>query len=483
VKTLALSLILAPVMLAAWPVKVLLVTGSSDEPHHHWRETSATLRQILEQSGRFTVSTVDEPRGLNALALEGYDAVLLDYNGPRLPVAAEAALESFVRNGGGFASFHQACYGTFFGMQLKDGRWQAGPPDTEWAAFARMIGAQWEPSKIGHARRTAFPVDWRDGGHPISQGQPRSFIANDELYHKLTLDKTVQVLADAMSPVDLGGTGQREPLIWVNRYGKGRVFFTTLGHDTMAWYQQGLSDAMTRGLEWAATGQVAVIETALRPTRLLVVTGGHAYPKEFYAMLDSLTGIRWSHASSQAEAFSQPIVDRYDVVLLHDMAEGLAEPLRANLKAFVDAGKGVVSIHHAVVDYTDWPWWYEQVTGGKYFVKEVAGHAASRYHEGVEFLVTPVKGQESHPVLRGVGPLWVNDEAYRNMSFAPGITPLMETAFAENDRPVVYVGPGKAARVVYIQLGHSATTMGNPGFRRLVRNAVQWTGEDHGKAK
>ena len=474
-RTVALWMMLAPALLAAPPVKVLLVTGSSDEPYHHWRETSATLRQMLEQSGRFSVWTMDEPRGLSVEALRGYDAVLLDYNGPRLPAAAESALEEYVRNGGGFAAFHQACYGAFFGMERREGRWQTGPANSGWAAFPRMIGAEWEPAKIGHARRAVFTVDWRQNGHPVSQGLAPSFVANDELYHKLTLDSSVEVLADAMSPKDNGGTEQREPMIWVNRYGKGRVFFTTLGHDAMAWYQQGLRDAMTRGVEWAATGLVAAPEPAPKPIRVLAVTGGHTYPKEFYAMLDSLNGVLWSHATSQAEAFSRPIVDRYDVVLLHDMAEGLAEPLRVNLEAFVDAGKGVVSLHHAIVDYTDWPWWYEEVTGGKFFVKAVPGHPAGKYHEGVEFLVTPVKGQEDHPVLRGVGPLWVNDEAYRNMVFAPGIQVLMETSFAENDRPVVYLGPGKTARVVYIQLGHSAHTMGNPGFRRLVQNAVEWT--------
>jgi type 1 glutamine amidotransferase len=51
----------------------------------------------------------------------------------------------------------------------------------------------------------------------------------------------------------------------------------------------------------------------------------------------------------------------------------------------------------------------------------------------------------------------------------------METDFHENDRPVVYVGPCQTARVVYIQLGHSALTMNNPGFRRLLGNAVGWT--------
>jgi type 1 glutamine amidotransferase len=30
-------------------------------------------------------------------------------------------------------------------------------------------------------------------------------------------------------------------------------------------------------------------------------------------------------------------------------------------------------------------------------------------------------------------------------------------------------------RVVYIQLGHSASTMRNPGYRKLVQNAILWT--------
>jgi type 1 glutamine amidotransferase len=469
-----LALMLASTLAAA-PVKVLIVTGASDEPHHHWRETSAVLADVLKQNGRFAVWTNEEPRALNAEALKGYDVVLLNYNGPRLGAAAESAIEAFVRNGGGLVAFHQASYGTFFGMELKNGRWQAGPAGAGWAAWPRMIGAQWEPAKIGHARRAVFPVEWRAGSHPVSRGLAKSFMANDELYHRMTLDKSVTVLADAFSPKEIGGTGEREPQIWVNSFGKGRVFFTTLGHDAMAWYAPGLREGFTRGVEWAATGQVAAPEKVAEPIRLLVVTGGHGYPTEFYAMLDSLAGVRWTHAQSQAQAFSKPLVGVYDVVLLHDMAEDLAEPLRANLRAFVEAGGGVVSLHHSIVDYTAWPWWHQQVTGGKYYTKPVPGHVASKYHEDVDFLVTPVKGRERHPVLSGVGPLWVNDEAYINMLFAPGIQVLMETDFHENDRPVVYVGPCQTARVVYIQLGHSALTMNNPGFRRLLGNAVGWT--------
>jgi type 1 glutamine amidotransferase len=111
------------------------------------------------------------------------------------------------------------------------------------------------------------------------------------------------------------------------------------------------------------------------------------------------------------------------------------------------------------------------VTGGKYFEKPEGQYGKSSFEEDVDFLVTPAKGRERHPVLAGVGPLWVHDEKYRNMWHSPKIDVLMETTAPGNDRPVVYIGPHPAARVLYIQLH----TMKHPGFRRLLRNAIFWT--------
>jgi type 1 glutamine amidotransferase len=478
----SLTLLAMLPLAAAQRPRVLLVTGASDEPYHQWRDTSAAIRDIL--GARFEVNTVEEPRGITPESLGGYTTVILNYNGPRFPRAAESALENYVRGGGGLVAFHLCAYGTFFGMEFRGGKWQAGPTPG-WAEYARMIGASWAPEKIGHARRWSFTVDWKDTEHPVARGLPKSWVANDELYHRLTLAPTARVLADAFSPADIGGTGNREPMAWTNAYGKGRVFFTTLGHDTMAFYRAGMQHTFARGVEWAATGAVAEPHQAAAPVRLLVVTGGHGYPEaEFYDMLNSLgPAVRWRHATSQAEAFGgdRPLESRYDVVLLHDMHDTTSEALRAKLKSFVEGGKGVISLHHAIVDYTDWPWWHQEVIGGKYFVKPNEGHAASHYREDAEFLVTPVKGKSSHPVMRGVGPLLVDDELYRGMWHSPKIEVLMETAHPENDRPVVYVGPHPRARALYIQLGHSAHTMRDPGFRRLMRNAVEWTARRTGQ--
>ena len=237
-------------------IGVLILTGSSDEPYHHWREATAALREAMLAAGGFRVEIAEDPQSvIPRRALNRFDVVLMNYNGHRFPRATEVALEGYVASGKGFVAFHQACYGEFFGMEFRDRHWIAGPDDG-WSAFSRMIGARWNPPDIGHARRTVFAVDWRTGEQPIVRGLPRSFSADDELYHKLQLDPGTQVLADAMSPRELGGTGRREPMIWTNGYGKGRVFFTTLGHDVRALSRPGLLTAMLRGIEWAATGEV-----------------------------------------------------------------------------------------------------------------------------------------------------------------------------------------------------------------------------------
>ena len=439
------------------------------------------MRKILEFGERFEVRVTEEPRGLTFAALEDYDVLVLNYNGPRWPRETETAIERFVKEGGGLVAVHQAIYGEFFGQRFRDGRWRTGAPGSAWAAFPEMIGATWVPEDIGHAQRTVFSVEWKDLNDPVSTGLPPSFVANDELYHKLTLLPKVKVLAEAESPTHLGGTGKREPLVWTNRFGKGRVFFTTLGHDALSWHEPGMANLLARGTEWAATGQVSIApvvrghsSSGAPKIRLLVVTSGHSYPISFYAMLDSLQCITWTHATSHAEAFGRPIEEDFDAVLLHDMHNATTEQTRARLKAFVEAGKGVLSLHHAIVDYTDWPWWYEEVTGGKYFVEPVGNHPASQFREDEEFLVTKVRDKHNHPILQGIGPLWVYDELYKGMYYSPNIEVLMETSHPENDRPVVYVGPHAKARVVYIQLGHSDDTMKHPGFRDLIANTVKW---------
>ena len=69
--------------------------------------------------------------------------------------------------------------------------------------------------------------------HPISEGLPAEFTHTiDELYQNSVMVPGNVVLATAYSdPKKPRGTGKDEPVIWVNTYGKGRVYNNALGHD------------------------------------------------------------------------------------------------------------------------------------------------------------------------------------------------------------------------------------------------------------
>ena len=461
-------------------VNVLILTGESDYPYHDWRTTTPFLRGLLEKTGRFEVKVAEEVRGMTSRNLDGYGTLVLNYNGPQWSGETEQAVAGFVRGGGGMVALHGVSYGHFFGMKMEQGRWAASP-DAGWADYAEMLGSTWKPENIGHAVRHIFTVRWVDRDHPVSSGLEESFLADDELYHRLDLRPNAHVLARAYSNPKEGGTGKEEPILWTVPFGRGRVVHTTLGHDTAAMYQQGFATAFVRSVEWAATG------TVTQPTRLsagpairqdaaraLVVTGGHNYPTSFYTLFEGYDDIRWWHAGSQAEAFTPRMRDRFDVIVLHDMHERIGDAERANLQTFVEAGGGIVSTHHSIVDYSSWPWWYEEVTGGKFFTESTGPHRKSEYKDDVLLVARAASSAARHPVLQGVGPLALIDEAYRGMWFSPGITPLMETDSPLNDRPVVYLGPHKKARVIYIQFGHGDGTIRHPGYRRLVRNAILW---------
>lgn len=461
-------------------VRVVILTGSSDLPYHHWHESTEFLRGVLERTGRFDVKVIEEVRGITPATLEDFDVAVLNYNGPRWGAPAETAIEAFVRGGHGLVSFHGVTYGAFYGMVFNGG-WKApANGDPGWAAYGDLIGATWEPAKVGHAPRHIFDVKWTDRDHPVSRGVDAAFQANDELYHRLDLKPTAHVLAVAYDDPAIGGTGRDEPIMWTSTFGAGRTLHITLGHDLSALQQSGFLTAFARGVEWSATGSVSLparIEATAAPTdpaRVLVATGGHPYPTAFYTLFEGYDDIVWQHATTLRETYQEDMAARFDVLVLHDMYNEIGEAERANLRAFLEAGKGVVSTHHSIVDYTAWPWFHEEVIGGKYYEKALDGHPGSFYKEGVEFIARPTQAGASHPVTAGIGPIPVHDEVYRGMWHAPGIQVLMETDHPLNDKPVVYTGVHPKARSVYIQMGHSASTHRHPAYRKLVHNAILW---------
>ncbi len=217
----------------------------------------------------------------------------------------------------------------------------------------------------------------------------------------------------------------------------------------------------------------AAAALAAAPVRVLVVTGGHDYAPSFYTLFEG-------HADIAARVDPHPMPyrrgdlrKRYDVLVLYDSVQEISEAERQNLEDFLESGKGLVVLHHALVNYADWSWWCEEVVGARWLWKPTATQAKTTWKHDV---VQKVYRVLDHPVTRGIERMDILDETYKGLWLSPRIRVLLRTDEASSDGPVAWIGPYEKSRVVVIQLGHGREAHLHPDYQKLVRNAILWAG-------
>ncbi len=135
-----------------------------------------------------------------------------------------------VRTGTGLAGIHGGMGDAF-----------RGDLDYEW-----MVGGHF----VAHPHVGDYAVRVTAPEHPVMAGLPREFLYRSEQYYML-VDPAICVLADAEYSHD--GTTCRMPVVWTKTWGKGRVFYSALGHDPAEFDNYPDVFAMAvRGLQWAA---------------------------------------------------------------------------------------------------------------------------------------------------------------------------------------------------------------------------------------
>jgi type 1 glutamine amidotransferase len=293
-RILVASLILALPASAAEKLKALIVDGQNN--HAVWPKATVMMKQYLEDSGLFEVEVArtkfisNHQREEKWLPLAGagesegkdkpmpdpdfspnfkkYDVVLSNFGfgAADWPEATRKNLEAYMKDGGGLVSVHAADnswgnweeFNKMIGLGGWGGRNEKSGPYVYYDADGKVVRDD-GPGKCGtHGPQSEFLITMRDKEHPITKGVPDFWMhTRDECYSMLRGPaENMTILATAADTPALKQAGRNEPMLMVIDYGKGRVFHTTLGHDTEALQGVGFIVTLLRGTEWAATGKV-----------------------------------------------------------------------------------------------------------------------------------------------------------------------------------------------------------------------------------
>lgn len=233
---------------AAPPRKKLLAIGEEKGYRHEAvSHALATIERLGRESGIWDTHIRTDTEALtkkkleyNAKNLNDFDAVLF-YTGGTLEMddQKKADFLSFIHDDGkGFIGIHSAAI-TF----------------TDWPEYGEMLGGYYDEHPWGTFEA---PVIVEDPDFPGMAQWPRSFTIKDEIYQIKDFsrkDCRVLMRLDA-SKLDLHNsrvhrTDRDFAVTWAKMYGKGRVYYSTLGHVEQNWDDPRFQKMITEAIKWA----------------------------------------------------------------------------------------------------------------------------------------------------------------------------------------------------------------------------------------
>ncbi|MGL6094206.1 MAG: ThuA domain-containing protein [Fimbriiglobus sp.] len=226
--------------------------GFAVTAHRFTREPDAKVLEKYSEAFRARTGltvTAENCGRVNAETLKNFDVVLFFTTGNPLNKEEVADLAAWVKAGGALAGTHCAT-DTLYARK-----------ETPWnAVYGDMIGGYFD----GHPWHQKVKLKVEDPKHPAAAGfEPGAEIA-DEIYQfraePYSREKLRIILSIDNSSVDVNKKDVRRAdkdfaVAWVQNYGKGKVFYTSLGHRKEVWKDPRFQAHLIGGLQWA-TGQL-----------------------------------------------------------------------------------------------------------------------------------------------------------------------------------------------------------------------------------
>lgn len=166
-------------------------------------------------------------------------------NFPLMTLEGKRAFLDAIDRGLGFIGCNTANY--TFPDRLSPG--EADTPENAWR-YTRMIGAGY----LGHNEVQRGAFTHLDRTFPGMENVPRDYAPVEQWYafNRLAPDMHVIMALDARKLT--GNLYEREsyPIAWARMQGKGRVFYTTMGHATETWTDPHFLEMLVGGIRWAS---------------------------------------------------------------------------------------------------------------------------------------------------------------------------------------------------------------------------------------
>ena len=232
---------------------VLVWHGTYGFRHPVIEESNQILATLAEETGAFTVEETMNPLDITAAKLAETDILLWNSTTGKAPFTAEQrdAILRFASCGGGNIGIHAAA-DSHYG----------------WPEYAELMGAQFDGHPHGqNGGVVKMPLEHKR--HTVNKafkkeaGKKSFFKLDDELYNwritprRIPGLKVLVALDEKSVSEDIQGGANpyedRQPLSWTNTFrGKGRIYYTNLGHGTDSWHFEPFQKTVVRGIKWVS---------------------------------------------------------------------------------------------------------------------------------------------------------------------------------------------------------------------------------------
>jgi len=224
--------------------RILVFSKTAAFRHDSIPEGIVALKAMGKRSG-ITVEATEDDRAFTTTNLSKFDCVVfLNTTGDVLNETQQTAFEKFVEGGGGYVGIHAAA-----------------DCEYDWPWYAKCVGAYFQ----GHPAIQEATIKVEDRTNPGSAFLPIDWRHTDEWYNfKVNPRANVRVLASLDETSYTGGTMGDHPVMWCHEIGKGRSWYTNLGHRKETYQDAFFMSSLREGIVWASQGKRPL--TSINPT-------------------------------------------------------------------------------------------------------------------------------------------------------------------------------------------------------------------------